>query len=210
MSRCVIITSYIEGKLSDFLQLRPSDFVICADGGYAHAKNAGIVPDLMMGDFDSLSEALPQDIEIRTFPAEKDDTDTGLCVKTAISMGYDEILIAGGLGGRFDHSVANIQTLASAAESASSVSIIDGHNFATVLTGAPGKEISVKKRPGCYLSLFSLSDVCLGVCISGVRYPLSDHTLTNKFPLGVSNEFRDDAAVISVSRGTLLIVLSSE
>lgn len=207
MSRCIIITSYIEGNLSDFLHIASNDFIICADGGYQYARRAGITPHLLMGDFDSITEEVPSHIETRTFSREKDDTDTGLCVKAAIESGYQDILIVGGLGGRFDHSVANLQTMASAAAQIKSVAMIDEKNFVTILINS---RINIPRKTGYHLSLFSFSEKCQGVSVSGVHYPLSHYTMTNQFPLGVSNEFEADEAIISVENGTLLIVLSSD
>lgn len=207
MKKCIIITSFIEGDLAELMQGQEADFVLCADGGYDHARKAGIVPDLLIGDFDSLHADIPKNIETISFPKEKDDTDTGLCVRTALDLGCREILILGGLGGRFDHAVANIQLLMGAAAKFERIAIADKKNYCTVLQNG---ELRLPKKEGQHLSVFSLSEKSTGVSLSGVQYPLSDYTLTNAFPLGVSNEYKADFARISVKNGTLLIVLSQD
>lgn len=207
MKKCIIITSYIEGNLSELMKGQEADLILCADGGFDLAREAGITPDLLIGDFDSLHASLPPAIKTITFPKEKDDTDTGLCVRAAFEQGCREVLILGGLGGRFDHSIANIQLLTGAAAKFERIAIADEKNYCTVLQNGA---LSLPKKEGQHLSVFSLSEKSTGVSLSGVQYPLSDYTLTNTFPLGVSNEYKEDFARISVKNGTLLIVLSEE
>lgn len=207
MKKCVIITSYIEGNLRRLLEGEQPDLILCADGGYDHAKDAGITPDLLIGDFDSLRGSIAPDIETITFPVEKDDTDTGLCLRTAIQRGCDDILIVGGVGGRFDHALANIQLMAAAAEHVSRVAMKDDKNYITILKDG---DLCVPKKNNAHLSILSLSDTSLGVCLEGVKYPLSDYTMTRTFPLGVSNEFEENFARISVKKGTLFVALSED
>lgn len=207
MKKCIIITSYIEGNLSDLIVEESYDIVICADGGYNHAKKAGIVPDFLIGDFDSLHERIQPGIEIVTFPAEKDDTDTGLCLQAALDLGYRDILIIGGIGGRFDHAVANIQLMAGNVEKVDQIAITDKKNYCTILKNG---QMQFPKKEGQHISLLSLSDLSTGVSIKGVKYPLTNHTLTRTFPLGVSNEYVDEFAVVSVEDGTLLVALTED
>ncbi len=207
MKKCVIITSYIEGSLSDLMEGEHPDLVLCADGGYNHAQRAGITPDFLIGDFDSLSRSAPPDIETIAFPVEKDDTDTGLCIRAAIERGCDDILIIGGLGGRFDHALANIQLMAWAAEHVDRIAMKDNRNYVTILKDG---KLRISKKGNAHLSILSLSDVSLGVCVEGVKYPLFDYTMTRTFPLGVSNEFEESHAQISVEKGTLVVALSED
>ena len=207
MKKCMIITSYIEGHLPDLIGNEQPGFVICADGGYNYAKKANLVPDFLMGDFDSLTERIQPGVEIVTFPSEKDDTDTGLCLQAALDLGYRDILIIGGIGGRFDHAIANIQLMAGAVDQVDRIAMKDRKNYCTVLKNG---ELQLSKKYGQHVSLFSLSDVSEGVTISGAKYPLTDYTLTRTFPLGVSNEYQNDTVRIAVQNGTLLIVLSED
>ena len=89
----------------------PEDVVLAADGGYRHCQTAGITPDLLLGDFDSLESERPDNIPTHTFPVEKDDTDTMLAIRYGLEQGYQTFHLYGGTGGRMDHTLANLQAL---------------------------------------------------------------------------------------------------
>ena len=207
MKKCAIITTYIEGNLAELLPDPEEYFVICADGGYAQAVEAGIKPDLIIGDLDSYKGDIPKDVPIEKLPVEKDETDTGHSLTYAVNKGYKEIVIVGGIGGRFDHTVSNMQNVAGVCEKGVQVTLVsDGNEYTAVKNGS----ITVKKRAGWKLSVLSLTEKCEGVSLSGVYYPLEGAVMTNTFPLGTSNEFVDDEAVISVKNGMLLVVVSRD
>jgi thiamine pyrophosphokinase len=216
LNRCIIITSYQSALLKESWEFRPDDFILCADGGYSHARAAGIAPHLVIGDFDSIDYAFIEndlkdsgltECRITRVAAEKDDTDTMICVKYGIEQGYDEIFVLGGLGGRLDHTVANLQTMCYAVENRKTIWFLDGKNRATLRS--PGS-LEIEAQKDCKISLFAFGESCEGVTISGVKYPLRDHLLENDFPLGVSNEFVEKKAEISHTSGKLLIILSQD
>lgn len=217
MRKCFIITSYLSSPIGDNnVKMGAEDYVICADGGYAHAAGSGIVPHLVIGDFDSLDRTLqiPAQVEVLSVGAEKDDTDTMLCVKHGMEKGFDDFVIIGGLGGRLDHTFANLQTMSYAVDHQVAIRIIDGKNQAIMIGPGIGREngpqeVRLPKAEGCKLSLFSFSDQCR-VTIQGVKYPLQDYLLTSSFPLGTSNEFAAEEAVITNGFGKLLIILSKD
>lgn len=210
MDNIIIITSHMEDPLDLNSVITPQDYIICTDGGYDIARRYDIVPDLLLGDFDSIRTDLPQNIPIRRFPPEKDDTDLELALKTAVDLGASQVRIIGGIGGRLDHTVANLQLLSQYSESFDKLIMFDGKNQCFVAANTQKNNIIIPRKSNCYLSLFSLSDKCTGVTISGVKYPLRDHTLTRWGSLGVSNEFKEKNAVLSVEDGDLLVVLSKE
>ena len=199
--RCVIFTARCEGDPRLAYAPRADDFVLCADGGWQIAARAGVTPNLILGDFDS-SEA-PPGAAAERFPVEKDDTDTMLCLKRGLSMGYGEFVIVGGFGGRLDHTLANLQTLLYARTRHARAELTDGVSWARVLVN---ESIAVPRRPG-HLSVFSMGDECRGVTLRGTKYPAEDVTLTHAFPLGVSNSFAADVAEISVEEGALLVMV---
>lgn len=89
----------------------PGDYIIAADGGWQYCKQEGIVPDLLLGDFDSLA-VVPDFAHIHRVPVEKDDSDMMLAIKDGLSHGQIEFHLYGGMGGvRSDHTLANIQSL---------------------------------------------------------------------------------------------------
>ena len=102
--RCVIISG---APITDYEYLKSVDFsesfVICADGGYRHAKNLGVIPNVLLGDNDSYTQDYPDYIESYKYPPEKDKTDTNIALDFALGAGYADITLLGGLGGRIDH-----------------------------------------------------------------------------------------------------------
>lgn len=184
-------------------------FIIAADGGFLFLQQNKIKPNLLMGDFDSLelksSDFLPAEDCIMRHPPEKDDTDMMLAVKEGFRRGYGEFVIMGGLGGRTDHTIANIQTLSYIAREGGRGYLIGNGEIMTVI--ADGEiTIPVSKQNGKYISVFCLGNEATGVDIKNLKYELVDGELTNRFPLGVSNEFTNQPAYIKVSCGSLLII----
>ncbi len=157
-------------------------------------------------------ELSPKDVivsgcNVIPLPAEKDDTDTMVCLNHGIQQGFNEFYILGGLGGRLDHTIANLQTMSHAIDLQKSIWFLDGKNSATMRN--PGK-LTLPKKIGSKISLFTFTDFCNDVCIQGVKYPLKNCLLKNSLPLGVSNEFVDEKAEISHSSGKLLIILARD
>lgn len=212
--KCVIISA------GDFtpvdISLYEGDYCIACDAGFLHAQQMGILPDLIVGDFDSLSEAGPlamsgiQDImendpeRVVKLNVKKDDTDTQKAVKIALSKGYKKIFLYGTLGGRrVDHTIANIQTLLYIKHGGGKGYIMDAH---TMLMIAENETVSFHKGNSGYISIFSLSPISKGVTIKGLMFTMADGELKYDFPLGTSNEFiENEEAEITVKDGTLLI-----
>ena len=207
MCKCYIITSYIAGNLSFLLDNSSNDFILCADGGYSIAAEMGITPDLVIGDFDSVKSAIPDEIKTIKLPAEKDDTDTMACVKYAINHDFKEIIIIGGIGGRFDHTIANLQCLYYGIINGTNIELRDEKNIVSMHFPST---IQVKKNKDFKLSIFAFSEICEGITLDGLKYPLSNYTLKQSFPLGISNEFTSELASISFETGVLLLILSKD
>lgn len=215
VKKTIIITSYIEHPFPVDGLITPDDLVICTDGGYDIAKKNNIIPDVLLGDFDSISDDydsiarnLSHKIDIIKFNPEKDFTDLDLAIKEAIARNSSHVEIWGGIGGRLDHTVANLQILTNYGKDFESLQIMDGRNRCFVLYGSDGPDRVIPKQEDSYLSLFSMSECCRGLTVSGVKYSLHNHTMFRTFPLGVSNEITSDEAVISMKEGTLLVVIS--
>ena len=181
------------------------DLLIACDKGYGYAKNMRLTPDVVIGDFDSFTGVIDPDIKVLRYPIEKDDTDTMLAVKYALNEGCDRIVICSALGGRMDHTIANIQSMAYAASHGALCEIMSENEYMRTFTGGKTR---VKERDGYSISLFSLSDECKDLSIDGAKYNLKNATLTNIFPLGYGNSREHDYVTISMSSGILLIVES--
>jgi len=176
------------------------DLVIAADAGYRQL--GGIKPDYVVGDFDSLGYE-PEGERILRHPAEKDDTDTLLAVKLGLSLGYSAFVLLGGVGGRLDHTLANIQTLAYLHARGAKACLVGKDETITILEGG-----TLRFRAGLsgVVSVFAYGERATGVYERGLQYPLTDARLTDDFPLGVSNAFTGAPAEISVEHGRLLVL----
>ena len=180
------------------------DFIIAADKGYKTLKEANVKIDVAIGDFDSLGY-VPEDVEIIKLNVEKDDTDTMSAVRYALDNGAEVITLVGVTGGRLDHTIANLQTLNFILSNGVYGKIINEDN--EIIGLLPG-EYNLKNRKGYSMSLFSMSDEVTGLFEKGVKYPLDNAVLTNKFPLGVSNEIIKDSAVITFKSGMIFVCFS--
>lgn len=200
MRQCCIIAS---GDLHGEIAVPEDALLICADGGYRHAKRLGLRPAVLLGDFDSFTEQLPDDCEILRFPSEKDETDTMLAVYCGRDRGCSEFVIYGALGGgRLEHTIANIQMLHHMALQGLHGILADGDTQVTVQTAGTCRY----PRNEGYFSLFSLTDVCRGLTVTGTKYTMENGTLRNTFPLGVSNQILEEEAVVSLAEGMLLVI----
>ncbi len=178
------------------------DYVIAADRGYETLTAAGIVPDLVCGDFDSLGH-VPVHPNLVSLPAEKDDTDTLYCLRRGLDLGYRRFVILGGIGGRLDHTIANLQCLAFLERHGAFGVLAGGGTAALVLRDA--RLIFPPEMHGM-LSVFTMGDRAEGIDMTGVKYAVHDFTMENSCPTGVSNEFTGVPACIQVRSGTLLLL----
>ena len=202
---CVIFAGGPEHGLP-CLPVPETAFVLCADSGLQLCERLHCTPDLVLGDFDSLG-AVPEKIPHMTAPAEKDDTDTLLAVRTALERGFRDIRIYGAFGGRLDHTLANLQTLEFLAEHGADGMLVGAGDWAVLLKRGETRRFS--RMSGWMFSVFAWSERCRGVCIRGAKYPLENAELTRSFPLGVSNEITGDSAEVSCGDGLLLVCGSS-
>mgnify|MGYP001146518371 CR=1 FL=1 len=199
-------TCYIFGAadgLPDRFKKNEEDLVIAADSGINHLEKFGALPDIAVGDFDSLG-FVPDCGEVIRHPVMKDDTDTMAAIRHAVTVGCGEIWLYCAMGGRLDHLLGNLQAAAFAVKHGVWVRIIDRETEIRVFTGGC---ITVPEREGWSLSVLALSDRCTGVSIHGTKYELENVTVENSFPIGVSNQWQGDAE-ISVAAGVLAVMES--
>ena len=130
--RCIIVSG---GRPGPAPQPQPGDFVIACDRGYRYCAGLGLQPDLFIGDFDSYDGAVDPAVPVERLQPEKDDTDTGHAIRHALDQGYRTLILVCALGGRLDHTLANIQNAASAAAEGANVTILDEREEITFLTG---------------------------------------------------------------------------
>jgi len=186
------------------IKIEAKDFVIGADGGMEHLERLGIKADMALGDFDSLGY-VPEHQNLVRHPVMKDDTDMMLAAKEGMKLGYRKFRLYGGLGGRLDHTLANIQTLIYLSKRGAEVRLIGDGICVTAVTDG---EISFDETYRGVISIFCLNGKASGVTLRGLKYPLENAVLTSEMPLGVSNEFTGQKSTVRVTDGTLIIMWS--
>ena len=187
---------------SDIGTMPDGAFVIAADSGFDIARRHAVAVDLLIGDLDSVSEdAVHQAPQTLRFPVDKNETDLELAIDRARSMGVTSLLVIGGAGGRMDHFLANASLLAS----------LDGVHVewrtgSGTLLRVNGS-VRVAGTPGETISLLAFGGPARGVRTTGLRWRLDNEHLLPGSTRGVSNAFIDDAALISLDEGNLMVVL---
>lgn len=207
--RCTIILSYIESYTKDYIQTKTSeaDYIICADGGEAIAANYGILPDCVIGDFDSDPLTEKQDCLYIRYPEEKDITDSEACLMHAAELGFKEISVIGGIGGRLDHTLGNILLLRKYSSLGIKLSFEDMKNSMTLVKN---DKITLHRNDLYrYFAVVPIEPAVKGVSIRGAKYPLNGFDMTPDNTLGISNEIADDYVEIEVLDGAVLVTRSA-
>ena len=201
MKRCFIFAAGTYYGLRERPQT--GDLVLAADAGYLACRQAGITPDLLLGDFDSMDQPADFDPVCRV-PVEKDDTDTMLAVKTGLEQGCGEFYIYGGTGGRrLDHTLANFQALLYLRRHGAQGYLYDDDFCWTAIED---ETLTLERQVDWgIVSLFPQDGAAEGVTLTGLQYPLMDARLTPDVGLAVSNHFLAEQAVITVRKGALLV-----
>ena len=190
--------------------LDDAELVIAADSGAGAVLAMGRLPDVLIGDMDSIrADELKdikngRDVEVITQPPQKDYTDTELAVRLALERGAGEIFICGALGGRLDHELANVSFLVLGVTWGVDIRIVDEAQELVML--APGEPNRIPGAVGDTVSLISLSEESTGVTTGDLQYPLVGETLSFLSPRGVSNVISGPKPSVGYDRGKLLLV----
>lgn len=198
MKQALIITGGYCNTQRITLDINHFFLKIAADSGYSTAKKLGIVPDIIVGDFDSLREPLPPGAQVIRVPAEKNVTDTMLACMTAIEHGAKDILIVGGTGGRIDHLFSNVLFLDHLRGLGISAQLTDGENIVRIIAN---ETVEIRQNGG-YFSVFAL--IPSSVTLTGCKYPLDGAPLSPSYPYAVSNEILESTAHITICGKALL------
>ena len=181
--------------------------IICADGATRHLRSLGIVPSVIIGDMDSVDE---RDLEeygakgstILTYPSAKDETDTELALHYALDLNPEEIWIFGALGGRIDHTLANLSLLVTATKRGVSAKIIDEACEIFMVV----ERVTLEGEGGQTVSLLPVSSRVTGVTLDGFEYPLHNAVMEIGKPYGISNTLLGERGTISIATGHLLVI----
>jgi|BioPla2DNA2_1021312.scaffolds.fasta_scaffold01405_21 thiamine pyrophosphokinase len=186
-------------------------FIVCADGGAAHLKKMGFIPDVLVGDFDSIDTEHLQyyrekKVEIFKYPKEKNMTDTELAVDVAIDRGCRDIVIIGGTGTRLDHMLSNIFLLKKILDRGVIGRVVNEHNEIFLTADS----VEVVAQEGYSLTLLPLTEKVEGITTKALYYPLRGETIEMGSSRGVSNKFVADKAQISITSGILAVIKSRD
>lgn len=203
MRRCVIIGGAGIGRYDEVKQyLRAGDYNIFCDCGLRHMEALGLRPDLIVGDFDSYQNPLLP-VETITLPREKDDTDTVYAVREALKRGFDDFLLIGVVGARFDHSLGNVAILLKLHSLGKRAMIVDDYSEMEIVS-QKGAEVGPEFP---YYSLLNITGLARGITLENSKFPLADAEINCEYQYGVSNEpLPGRTARISVKEGRLLLV----
>lgn len=203
MNRCVIIGG---ADISNYDRIRSclekNDFYVCCDSGLKHADRLYITPSLIVGDFDSY-EKPDTETETIVLPREKDDTDTVFAVREALKRGYEDFLLIGVTGERFDHTFGNVSLLLYLDAIGKTARIIDDYSEMLIVSGRT-EEID---DTWAFFSLLNISGEASDITIRGAKYPLEGAEIRSEYQYGISNEvIPGGKATVSVGKGKLLLV----
>ena len=184
--------------------------VVAADGGLDHALAAGIRPDVLVGDLDSISPAgldwATANVAVERHPADKAATDTELALSCAAAMQPDRIVLLAGRSDRVDHGIAALGALGG--DALADVPTVEGWwGSDHVIVVRPGRSIDVTRPAGTTFSLLALHGGCRGVTVTGSRWPLADADLGPMVGLGVSNEVLEAPCHVEVAAGVLTVII---
>ncbi|MGN1023007.1 MAG: thiamine diphosphokinase [Lachnospiraceae bacterium] len=211
--KCIIVCA---GRFSgEPIEKEEGDLLIAADNGLTYLSREGLIPDLAIGDYDSLEEegkrvlaAIQKDHPERviTLPVEKDDTDTLAAVREGFRRGYRSFVLYGALGGRLDHTMANLQTLNFIKDAGGNGEIREGDLSVFLVRN---ETVEIPAGPAGNFALFAVDPEIHGVTERGMQYEADGMTITNRFPIGCSNRLlAEKKASVTVKDGTALAMLT--
>lgn len=208
--KCVVVAGGAKpGKKTFIDAVKRSDISIAADKGLEVFYKYNIIPDIIMGDFDSVDKNILdyfKNIEKIKFPSHKDETDSAIAIEKAIECGADEILFLGATGNRLDHLFANIGLLKFALEKGVKCNIIDKNNEIFMIN----KSTVLNKSDYKYFSLQSFSDCVRNLSIVNAKYTLNNYDLKMGDGITISNEFLDKPVEVNFDSGTLIVFYSRD
>lgn len=209
--RYIIVSN---GNISDYSFYKgifnDSDYIICADGGARHLIKMNIVPNVIIGDLDSIDEEdkkifIEKNVEFYKFPSDKDASDTELALDFALVNNPSEVIFIGAIGSRMDHSIGNITLLKKLLDNDIRGKLINENNEIYLLNNK-FNEMILHGEKNDYLSIIPLSNTVKGITLSGFKFPLKDAEISIGSSLGISNEFNSDIVRVEIKEGLLLVI----
>ena len=210
MKVCIILNGEIQNYkfIKTIIDKEKYDYIICADGGANHTYNMGITPNYIIGDLDSLKTDLisyykRNGVKFEEFPSKKNETDAEICIYLARKLKAKQIDFLGALGGRVDHTLANIYLLNYVKEMDIIPRIFSENEEIHI---AIDEEIIIEGKAGDTISVIPIKGDAEGVTLKNLEYPLTDYHMKYSIPLGISNVMKGDCCKIRVKHGALLVI----
>lgn len=191
--------------------LRNMDLIVCADGGAKHLINLGILPDIVVGDLDSIDDIdkeffCSKNIDFIKFPVNKDATDTELATDIVLSQNPKSITYIGTLGSRMDHTLANINLLKKSLDKGIQAKIVNEKNEIYLID----RQIDLENNGNEFVSIIPVSSSVKGITLEGLKFSLDDIEIPFGSTLGISNKFIEKKAKIKIKEGLLLVIKSKD
>ncbi|NLW23157.1 MAG: thiamine diphosphokinase [Tissierellia bacterium] len=205
----------LNGEISDLKILKEIgkeyDFILCADGAIEYCLKASIIPHMLIGDLDSISEynlrlAKDNNIPIKRFPVKKDETDSELAINYLMERGYTDITIIGAMGNRMDHTLANIFLLNKIHEKGIKGKIIDKNNTIYLVQD----ELVLDRKENYFISLIPITEYGVIVTLKGFEYELNKSKINFGTTYGVSNRITEDKGYVTVHSGKCFVFVSKD
>jgi thiamine pyrophosphokinase len=193
-------------------QIGAEDFLIAADGGFQHLISLGLIPDLVIGDLDSMPDSVVRQlqddgVELLRFPPEKNETDLELALLEAAARDYHNLLIVAGLGGRLDQTLGNFALIRSPGLARCQVKMDDGVEEVWNLKGSKKLgELQIFGKKGEVVSLLAIGSRANGINTEGLKFPLAGDVLFSYQTRGISNEMLGPVARVTLSEGELIVI----
>ena len=210
MKICIILNGEIKEYkvIKNILIKGQYDYIICADGGANHTYNMDIIPDYIIGDLDSVEAEIVNHYEncgvrFEKFPSKKNETDTELCIYLADKLKAKEIHFIGALGGRIDHTIANINLLYYVRQMNIVPKIISEKEQVHIATN---EEITIYGNKGDAISVIPINGDAKRVTLTNLEYPLNNYDMKFYLPLGISNVMLNKECKLKVENGSILII----
>lgn len=186
------------------------DYILAVDGGSNYCIKNNIIPDMVIGDLDSIEEDIlkiinEKNINILKYPVKKNATDSELAIDFLIEKDYKEIILLGSLGSRIDHSLANIYLLEYMLEKNVEGILINEKNIIYLVDNE--KIIEKNKK---YISIVPITDNGIEVSLEGFEYPLEKEKIKRGSTLGISNELKEKKGLVKIHKGKALVIISED
>ena len=210
MKVCIILNGEIKDYkyIKNIIDKNNYDYIICSDGGANHAYKMDIIPDYIIGDLDSIEDNIlkyykSKHVQFEKFPAKKDETDTELSILLAKKLNGKKIDLIGALGGRIDHTIANINLLYYIKNKGITPKIISEREEIYI---AIDEEIIIYGNIGDTISIIPIKGDAKGITLENLEYTLDNYNVEFSKPLGVSNVMKKNSCNIKINEGSILII----